>query len=75
MSNKDWWTPERKEQQRDRIMQVKPWEKSTGPTSPEGKAICSRNACKPDSTHKRIKALSAQLKATLKEQKDLLKSV
>jgi len=40
------WTPERKERQRVAIQQWKPWEKSTGPRSDEGKATSSRNAMK-----------------------------
>ena len=72
MSSRDWWTPERKEVQRLRIMASKPWEKSTGPRTPEGKAICSKNACKPDSMAKKISALQAEVKQLLKEQKDAL---
>jgi len=40
------WTPERKERQREAIQQWKPWEKSTGPRTDEGKATSSRNAMK-----------------------------
>ncbi len=38
------WTPERRERQRQAIQRWKPWQKSTGPTSLEGKAATSRNA-------------------------------
>lgn len=38
------WTPERREKQRRIIQETKPWLKSTGPRSPEGKAISSQNA-------------------------------
>jgi hypothetical protein len=40
------WTPERKAKQSQAISQWKPWAKSTGPKSPEGKARISRNAWK-----------------------------
>lgn len=40
------WTPERREQQRQRILKAKIWEKSTGAKTVEGKQIVSRNACK-----------------------------
>ena len=40
------WTPERKAQQSALIRRWKPWEKSTGPKSPEGKTKVSRNAFK-----------------------------
>ena len=38
------WTPERRAQQAVRIRQWKPWEKSTGPRTEEGKAASSQNA-------------------------------
>ena len=38
------WTAERRERQREAIKRWKPWLKSTGPTSPEGKAAAARNA-------------------------------
>jgi hypothetical protein len=37
------WTPEQKARQADLIRSWKPWEKSTGPTSPAGKATASQN--------------------------------
>lgn len=38
------WTPERRAKQAEAIRRWKPWEKSTGPRTPEGKARSSRNA-------------------------------
>jgi hypothetical protein len=38
------WTPERRARQSKLIHNWKPWEKSTGARTPEGKAISSRNA-------------------------------
>lgn len=38
------WTPEQRQRQREAIQQWKPWQQSTGPQSPEGKAAASRNA-------------------------------
>lgn len=40
------WTPERRAKQAEVIRRNKPWEKSTGPRTPEGKAVSSRNADK-----------------------------
>lgn len=40
------WTEERRQQQAQAIQGWKPWEQSTGPQSPEGKAVASRNADK-----------------------------
>jgi len=43
----DWdrngWTPERRAKQREAIRRWKPWEKSTGPRTPLGKAESARN--------------------------------
>ena len=38
------WTPERRKRQSEAIRRWKPWNKSTGPKSPEGKAAVSGNA-------------------------------
>lgn len=40
------WTPERRARQTAAIQLWKPWEKSTGPKTAEGKAIVARNAFK-----------------------------
>ena len=38
------WTPERSKQQSRAIRRWKPWQQSTGPKSPEGRAVVTRNA-------------------------------
>ena len=38
------WTPERRKRQSEAIRQWKPWQQSTGPKSPEGRAVVARNA-------------------------------
>ena len=40
------WTPERRARMSAMIRNWKPWEKSTGPRTDEGKAVSSRNAFK-----------------------------
>jgi hypothetical protein len=40
------WTPERRARQAKLIKTWRPWERSTGPRSAEGKAKASRNAWK-----------------------------
>ena len=40
------WTPEQRQRQREAIQRWKPWGKSTGPSSPAGKAVVSRNGWK-----------------------------
>ncbi len=44
MGTRQSWTPERRIRQRQAIHRTRPWEKSTGPRTPEGKAIASQNA-------------------------------
>lgn len=46
MSQTNCWTPERRALQAEVIRRCKPWEKSCGPKSPEGKRKVSRNAFK-----------------------------
>jgi hypothetical protein len=38
------WTPERRTRQSKLVRNWRPWERSTGPKSTEGKAIVARNA-------------------------------
>ena len=40
------WTPEQRQQQAERIRNWRPWERSTGPRTTEGKAKASRNSWK-----------------------------
>lgn len=40
------WTPERRQKQSELIRTWRPWERSTGPKTPEGKAVASRNPWK-----------------------------
>ena len=41
---KNGWTPERRKRQSEAIMRWKPWQQSTGPKSPAGRAVVARNA-------------------------------
>jgi hypothetical protein len=66
------WTKEKRQAERDRINQTKPWLKSTGAKTPEGKTISSQNAFK-GGLHAQIKALNIEMKALLKEQKEMLR--
>lgn len=65
MSSKHWWTEERRQAQRERILQVKPWLKSTGAVTAEGKAIVSQNAYKGDAL-KQAMALAKTVEKSLK---------
>lgn len=44
MGTKNAWTPERRARQAETIRRTKPWEKSTGPRTAEGKSASSQNA-------------------------------
>lgn len=47
MGTKGAWTPERRARQAEFVRQTKPWLKSTGPTTEQGKAVSSQNARMP----------------------------
>ena len=46
MGSSKGWSEERRARQSERIRRVKPWEKSTGPRTTDGKRISSQNARK-----------------------------
>ncbi len=46
MSQTNGWTEERRKRQKELIQRWRPWEKSTGPKSADGKARVARNAYK-----------------------------
>ena len=58
MGTKLAWTPERRAKQAANIRRTKPWLHSTGPTTPEGKSISSRNAFAGEWYHKTIADLA-----------------
>lgn len=68
------WTQEARQRERDRINQTKPWLKSTGAKTPEGKKISSQNAYKGGLTAQ-LKALNMQVKSLLKEQNEALRRI
>jgi hypothetical protein len=55
------WTSERRARQAALIQRWKPWERSTGPKTPEGKARASRNAFK-DGWRAQLRELSRLLR-------------
>lgn len=68
------WTTERRLRQSELIRTVRPWEKSTGPRSTEGKARSSRNAFK-GGVRERLRNLSAQMNELVGAQRDYLREV
>ena len=67
MSQTNGWTEERRQRQRELIQKWTPWEKSTGPRTPAGKAEVARNAEKGG-----IRPMIRQLARILKEQEQAL---
>ena len=51
MATSSAWSPERRARQAAAIQRWRPWEKSTGPRTVEGKAKSSRNAYAGDVYH------------------------
>ena len=66
------WTADRRAKQRELIQGWKPWEKSTGARTAEGKAKVSKNAVKTGKSLE-IRELFKNLNRLLKDQKDLIR--
>lgn len=62
------WTPEERQRQSEIIRQWQPWKKSTGPSTPEGKAMSSQNVLVGNENRKKALVLArAELKAAQKK--------
>ncbi len=61
------WSPERQARQVEAIRRWKPWERSTGPKTPAGKARSRQNGSKPS-----MRALLRELSLVLREQRNFL---
>lgn len=66
------WTPERRARQAELIRTWRPWAKSTGPRTAEGKARTSRNGFKGGS-RAQLRDLARELNAALREQREALR--
>ncbi len=58
------WTEERRKKQAEAIRRWKPWEKSTGPKTAEGKAVCAMNAVKPYAEERKLLRLNDEFRKT-----------
>ena len=68
------WTPEERQRHRELIQRWKPWTKSTGAKTPEGKKRSRQNAYKTGkSLEVEVMELIKYLKKLLREQKDLIR--
>lgn len=65
------WTDETRKAQSERLLSLKPWEKSTGPKTEEGKKLASMNNLKHGMRSEAIK----ELRRVLKLQKEFLKGL
>ena len=64
------WTEERRRRQAEAIQQWKPWKKSTGPRTEEGKARSSRNAYKA-SVKQELREIASFLAQLERERREL----
>lgn len=55
------WTLEQRLQQAQKIQELKPWQYSTGPKTPEGKAKSRKNSYKHGTRCKEVRDLARQL--------------
>jgi len=65
------WTPERRKRHSEAIRRWKPWNQSTGPKSPEGKAAVSGNAWSGGKWLEFREAIKA-LNQAMREQRDFI---
>jgi len=68
------WTEESRQKQREVIMKLKPWEKTTGPKTPEGKETASCNALKHGLTSKEGRALLRTMAAQARYVRTILRN-
>lgn len=73
MSSSNGWSPERRQRQREAIQRLRPWEQSTGPRTPEGKAKASRNSLVHGMRDARSRELMRRIHELLREQRQSLK--
>ena len=70
------WTPERRARQAELIRTWKPWNRSTGPKTPEGKARAAANAEKADPwALKEAREVIRHCRQVLRDQREALKKI
>ncbi|TAM89000.1 MAG: hypothetical protein EPN41_04725 [Candidimonas sp.] len=65
------WTLEQRREQAEKIKRWKPWTRSTGAKTAQGKATSSRNAYK-GGVRQKLRELRKELRAALREQAEML---
>jgi hypothetical protein len=68
------WTTERRQKQAAMIRTWKPWEQSTGPKTPEGKAASSRNTWKGGHRQK-LRAIIQLVRMEVRQAQDMVASI
>ena len=68
------WTPERRARQAALIRTWRPWDRATGPRTPNGKATASRNAYK-GGRWLMLRELSRLVNAEVKAGRDLVDAI
>lgn len=68
--HKSSWTPERRQAARERALKNKPWQKSTGPRTKEGKRISAGNAFR----HGYRSGIFLEIETYLKDQREFMKT-
>ena len=68
------WTPERRARQAELIRSWRPWERSSGPQTTDGKAVVSRNAFK-GGTRPEMRRLLAKARESLRDQLGMLEKL
>ena len=68
------WTPARRARQAELIRTWRPWAKSTGPRTPDGKAKASRNAYQ-DGHWLMLRELSRQVNAEIEAGQELVNAI
>jgi hypothetical protein len=68
------WTPERRARQAEAIKRWRPWERSTGPRTDEGKAAAAANGAKAW-PHSGARAALRELRRVLREQREALREL
>nr|AWD72273.1 hypothetical protein pH8NP1_p012 [Polaromonas sp. H8N] len=67
------WTTERRQRQAELIKTWRPWEQSTGPKTPEGKAAVARNPWK-GGHRQQLRELSKMVNEQVRQSRELVAS-
>lgn len=67
---KNGWTPERRKKQSKNIQKWKPWEKSTGPHTEQGRTTSSMNALKHGMRSAEIRSLESAMAKLARIERD-----